>query len=87
VQVALTYTAPIVVALAAQQAGRPDLIRPPKCVLAHVWEGFESGIEKETWHWLTKPRVEEVLSLILNYNSILTRSSPLCSPSVFPFSP
>ena len=26
-QVALTYTAPIIVALAAQQAGRPDLIR------------------------------------------------------------
>lgn len=40
-QVALTYTATIVVALAAQQAGRPDLIRSPKRVLAHAWEGFE----------------------------------------------
>jgi transposase len=39
-QVALTYTATIIVALAAQQAGRPDLIRSPKRVLAHVWEGF-----------------------------------------------
>jgi len=34
-QVALTYTASIIVALAAQQAGRPDLIRSPKRVLAH----------------------------------------------------
>ena len=39
-QVALTYTATIIVALAAQQAGRPDLIRSPKRVLAHTWEGF-----------------------------------------------
>src|SRR5260221_3644403 len=41
-QVALTYTATVIVALAAQQAGRPDLIRSPKRVLAHTWEGFES---------------------------------------------
>ncbi len=40
-QVALTYTASIVVALAAQQAGRPDLIRSPKWVLAHLWEKNE----------------------------------------------
>jgi transposase len=39
-QVALTYIATIIVALAAQQAGRPDLIRSPKRVLAHTWEGF-----------------------------------------------
>jgi len=39
-QVALTYTATIIVALAAQQAGRLDLIRSPKRVLAHVWEGL-----------------------------------------------
>ena len=39
-QVALTYTASIVVALAAQHARRPDLIRSPKRVLAHTWEGF-----------------------------------------------
>jgi hypothetical protein len=38
-RVALTYTASIVVALAAKQAGRPDLIRAPKRVLAHLWEG------------------------------------------------
>jgi Transposase DDE domain len=38
-QVALTYTASIIVGLAAQQAGRPDLIRSPKRVLAHLWEG------------------------------------------------
>ncbi len=37
-QVALTYTASIVVALAAWQAHRPDLIRSPKRVLAHLWE-------------------------------------------------
>jgi len=36
--VALTYTASIVVALAAWQAHRPDLIRSPKRVLAHLWE-------------------------------------------------
>src|SRR5213082_3348288 len=39
-QVALTYTATIIVALAAHQAGRPDLMRSPKRVLAHTWEGF-----------------------------------------------
>ena len=39
-RVALTYTASIVVGLAAHQAGRPDLIRSPKRVLAHTWEGF-----------------------------------------------
>jgi hypothetical protein len=37
--VALSFTATILVALAAHQAGRPDLIRSPKRVLAHVWEG------------------------------------------------
>jgi transposase len=39
-QVALTYAATIVVALAATDAGRPDLIRSPKRVLAHCWEGL-----------------------------------------------
>ena len=39
-RVALTYAATIVVGLAAQQAGRPDLIRSPKRVLAHTWEGL-----------------------------------------------
>ena len=39
-QVALTYTASIVVGLAAQRAGRPDLIRSPKRVLAHCWEAL-----------------------------------------------
>lgn len=38
-RVALTYTAALVVALAAQQADRPDLIRSPKRVLSHLWEG------------------------------------------------
>ncbi len=38
--VALAYTASIVVGLAAQQAGRSDLIRSPKRVLAHSWEGL-----------------------------------------------
>jgi transposase len=37
-RVALTYAASIVVALAAHQADRPDLIRSPKRVLAHLWE-------------------------------------------------
>src|SRR5947208_5906840 len=40
-QVALTYAATIIVALAAQQAGRLDLIRSPKRVLAHLWEDSE----------------------------------------------
>jgi hypothetical protein len=39
-RVALTYAATIVVGLAAHQAGRPDLIRAPKRVLAHTWEGL-----------------------------------------------
>jgi hypothetical protein len=38
-RVALTYTATVVVGLAAQQARRPDLIRSPTRVLAHCWEG------------------------------------------------
>jgi len=38
-QVALTYAATVVVGLAAQQANRPDLIRSPMRVLAHLWEG------------------------------------------------
>jgi transposase len=40
-RVALTYAAVWVIALAAYQAGRPDLIRSPRLVLAHVWEGVE----------------------------------------------
>jgi hypothetical protein len=36
--VALAYTAALVVALVAHQAGRPELIRAPKRVLAHLWE-------------------------------------------------
>ena len=39
-QVGLTYTASIIVALAAQHAGRPELIRSPKRVLAHCWEAL-----------------------------------------------
>jgi hypothetical protein len=39
-RVALTYAAAVVIGLAAQQAGRPDLIRSPKRVLAHTWEGL-----------------------------------------------
>ena len=39
-RVALTYAATIVVGLAAHQAGRPDLIRSPKRVLAHTWEAL-----------------------------------------------
>lgn len=40
-QVALTYTASLIVGLAAWQAHRPDLIRSPKRVLAHLWEDSE----------------------------------------------
>ncbi len=39
-QVALTYTASLSIALAAKPAGRPDLIRSPKRVFAHTWQGF-----------------------------------------------
>ena len=39
-QVARTYTATVVVGLAAHQAARPDLIRSPKRVLAHSWDGW-----------------------------------------------
>jgi transposase len=41
-RVALTYASVWVIALAAWQAGRPALIRSPRLVLAHVWEGVES---------------------------------------------
>jgi hypothetical protein len=37
-QVALAYAASVIIGLAAQQAGRPDLIRFPERVLAHLWE-------------------------------------------------
>ena len=40
-QVALTYAATVIVALAAHQAGRPDLIRSPTRVLAQLWELHE----------------------------------------------
>jgi transposase len=40
-RIALTYAAVWVIALAAWQAGRPDLIRSPRLVLAHVWEGMD----------------------------------------------
>jgi hypothetical protein len=37
-QVALVYAATVVVGLAAQHANRPDLVRSPRRVLAHLWE-------------------------------------------------
>jgi hypothetical protein len=40
-RVALTYAAVWVIALAAWQAGRPALLRSPRLVLAHVWEGVK----------------------------------------------
>jgi hypothetical protein len=40
-RVALTYAATIVVALIAHHADRPDLIRSPKRVLAHLREGHQ----------------------------------------------
>ena len=40
-RVALTSAAVWVIALAAWQAGRPEYIRSPRLVLAHVWEGVE----------------------------------------------
>jgi hypothetical protein len=40
-RVALAYAAVWVVALAAWQEGHPNLIRSPRLVLAHVWEGVE----------------------------------------------
>jgi hypothetical protein len=38
-RVALSYAAVWVIALAAWQAGHPELIRSPRLVLAHVWDG------------------------------------------------
>jgi hypothetical protein len=40
-RVALTSVAKWVIGLAAWQVGRPDLIRSPRPVLAHVGEGAE----------------------------------------------
>jgi len=48
-QVALTYTASVIVGLAAKLAGRPDLIRSPKRVLAHLWRE-ESEVGKALTH-------------------------------------
>jgi hypothetical protein len=36
----LTHAGVVIVALAADVAGRPDLTRSPKRVLAHPWEGI-----------------------------------------------
>jgi hypothetical protein len=41
-RVALTCAAVWVIALAAWQAGRPDLIRSSRLILAHVWEGKDT---------------------------------------------
>jgi hypothetical protein len=38
--VRLAAAASIIVGLPAQQAGRPELIRSPKRVLAHSWEAL-----------------------------------------------
>lgn len=40
-QMDLTYAGLWVIALAAWQAGHPELIRAPRLVLAHIWEGVE----------------------------------------------
>ncbi len=40
-RVALTYAAVWVIALAAWQARRPERMRSPRLVLAHVWEGMQ----------------------------------------------
>jgi len=40
-EIASQVAASVIVGLAAQQAGRPDLIRSPKRVLAHLWEDSE----------------------------------------------
>ena len=40
-RVALTYAVIWMSALVAWQAGRPDLLRSPRLILAHVWEGME----------------------------------------------
>jgi hypothetical protein len=45
-RVALTYAAVWVIAIAAWQAGRPQFIRSPRLVLAHVWEG---GSDEARW--------------------------------------
>lgn len=46
-QVIFTYTASLIVGLTAQHAGRPDLTRSPKRVLAHLWEE-----DSELWNVL-----------------------------------
>lgn len=43
-RVALTFAVVWVIALAAWQAGRSDLIRASRLVLAHIWEGMGSMI-------------------------------------------
>lgn len=48
-RVALVYSATIVVGLAAQHAGRPELIRSPTRVLAHTWEGLLEWGEDEAY--------------------------------------
>jgi hypothetical protein len=65
-RVMLTYAATLVVGLAAQQAGRPDLIRSPKWVLADTWEGLlGSGMRRpqrpRTFSCLLNPMVSKAL--------------------------
>ena len=46
----LTYAATVVAGLAAQHTGRPNLIRSPKQMLAHTWEGRLAG--GCVWMWM-----------------------------------
>jgi transposase len=60
-RVALTYASVWVIALAAWQAARPDLIRSPRLVLAHVWEGWKS----ETPSWRSRlPWLASAITII-----------------------
>ena len=65
-RVAMTYAAVWVIAIAAWQAARPDFIRSPRLVLAHVWEGGSHETSSA--------------SALRDHASGLTVSAALCPP-------
>jgi hypothetical protein len=83
-RVVLTYAATIVVGLAAQQAGRPDLIRSPKRVLAHTWEGLLDRVTQRPrgtqGHDRDSDRIAEVADPKLHQSGCSARQSSSVRP-------
>jgi hypothetical protein len=81
-QVTLTYAASVIAGLTAQYVGRPDLIRSPKRVVAHLWRRI---LRYETLSRKTEPVLPHILAK--NYlieSQYLHRSRDLTSGVCIP---